>query len=277
MNPIIRAFTLSLALATGSTVDGENAKQPDWPAAMKPVHARFTGDKGTFAQFGDSITDSMAFWAPLGWQVPKNMGKEAEADFKLVKQYQQKKCYREWKGPEWGNRGSMTIRWARENIDAWLKKMNPEVAVIMFGTNDLGSLALEEYIQKTREVVQKCLDNGTIVILSTIPPRHGRLDKAKAFADAVRQLGKDLKVPVCDFMAEVLARRLDDWDGTLEKFKDRKGYDVLTLIAGDGVHPSNPKEFQGDFSEEALRTNGFSLRNYLVLRDYAAVIRTVLQ
>jgi lysophospholipase L1-like esterase len=270
------AISLGLALVSARAAP-EEAKPPDWVPAMKQVHARFKGERGTFAQFGDSITDSMAFWAPFSWQTPKNMGKEAEADFKLVKQYQQKKCYREWKGPEWGNRGSMTIRWAHENVDAWLKKMNPEVAIMMFGTNDLGSLGLEEYIQKTREVVQKCLDNGTIVILSTIPPRHGRLDKAKTFAEAVLRIGGDLKVPVCDFMAEVLKRRPDDWDGTLEPFKDRKGYDVLTLIAGDGVHPSNPKEFQGDFSEEALKTNGFSLRNYLVLRDYAAVIQAVLR
>ena len=50
----------------------------------------------------------------------------------------------------------MTIRWAHENIDAWLKKLNPEVAVIMFGTNDLTQLGIEEYEKKTREVVDRC-------------------------------------------------------------------------------------------------------------------------
>jgi lysophospholipase L1-like esterase len=171
----------------------------------------------------------------------------------------------------------MTIRWAHANVDQWLKDLNPEAALIMFGTNDLNSLGVEEYEEKMRQVVQRCLDNGTVVILSTIPPRHGRLEKARAFADAVRRIGRDMKVPVCDFMQEVISRRPDDWDGTLDKFQDRKGYDVLTLIAGDGVHPSNPKEFVNDFSDQALRTNGFSLRNYLALRIYAEVVREVFE
>ena len=37
----------------------------DWVEPMKQVHARFTGSRGTFALFGDSITVSLAFWAPL--------------------------------------------------------------------------------------------------------------------------------------------------------------------------------------------------------------------
>jgi len=63
----------------------------------------------------------------------------------------------------------------------WLGKLNPEVALIMFGTNDLGQLDLEEYEAKTRRVVEKCLSNGTIVILSTIPPKHGQAEKVTRF------------------------------------------------------------------------------------------------
>lgn len=256
---------------------GASAGDDYWVEPMMMVHARFTGEKGTFAQFGDSITDTMAFWAPLGLGAPKNMDKETEEDYRLVKDYMQARCWREWKGPQWGNLSGMTINWAHKNVDAWLKKMNPEVVAIMFGTNDMRDLSLKQYRQKLREVIEKCLANGTVVILSTIPPCHGRQEKALQFAEAIRDVGRELKVPVCDFMAEVLKRRPEDWDGTLEKFADRKGYQVLTLISGDGVHPSNPKEFVNDFSEEALRTSGYSLRNYLVLRSYAAVIRKVLQ
>jgi lysophospholipase L1-like esterase len=146
----------------------------------------------------------------------------------------------------------------------------------MFGTNDLTQLDAGEYEQRTREVVKKCLDRGTVVILGTIPPRQGHLQQAQQFAEIVRRLGTELSVPVCDYMAEILKRRPDDWDGTLTVFRGRSGYDVLTLVSGDGVHPSNPREFQNNFSEEGLRTNGFALRNYVVLRDYARVIRRVL-
>ena len=84
-------------------------------------------------------------------------------------------------------------------------------------------------------------------------------------------------MPLCDFHGEILKRRPDDWNGALEKFSAYKGYDVPTLIACDGVHPSNPKKYSATYSEEALRCNGFSLRNYLVVTTYAEVIRKVLE
>ena len=255
----------------------ETKEQPDWVAAMRQVHAKFKGEKRTFAHFGDSITVTMAFWTPLRYEKPKNMDEAVAKDYELVKEYVHEKCWREWKGGKFGSEGGMTIRWAHENVDRWLDELKPEVALVMFGTNDLGQLEVDEYRQKTREVVEKCLDRGTVVILSTIPPRHGHDKKAAQFADTVREVARELKVPLCDYMAECLKRRPDDWDGTLAKFKDREGYDVLTLIAGDGVHPSNPKEYGSDFSPEGLRTSGYTLRNYVVLRSYAEVVREVVK
>ena len=128
--------------------------EPAWADSMKKVHAKFTGEKGTFACFGDSITVTMAFWAPLKYG-RKNISPEGEAAYKLVSGHMKDECWSKWKGPEWGNNGRMTIAWAYDNIDAWLKKMNPEVALIMFGTNDLTAVTLEEYEAKTRTVVQK--------------------------------------------------------------------------------------------------------------------------
>ena len=48
---------------------------------------------------------------------------------------------------------------------------------------------------------------------------------------------------------------------------------LTTLIARDGVHPSHPKQYRDDYSPEALRCCGYSLRNYLALMKYAEVIR----
>src|SRR5579883_1535203 len=247
----------------------------DWVDAMKNVHAKFSGQRGTFAQFGDSITITMAFWSSLQGGA-KNMTAETEAAYKLVNGFMKLECWSGWKGPEYGNQGSMTIRWAHENLGKWLEKLNPEVALIMFGTNDLHSVPLEEYEAKTRDVVRRCLDNGTVVILTTIPPRHGMLEKSKVYAEAARKIARELHVPLCDYSAECLKRRPEDWDGADEKFREYKDYDVPTLIARDGVHPSNPKAFSGDYSEEGLRSSGFVLRNYVSLQAYAAVIRSVL-
>ena len=171
----------------------------------------------------------------------------------------------------------MTIRWALENVDKWLKSRNPETALIMFGSNDVGVMDATEYETKTREVVRRCLANGTVVILSTPPPRHGQMEKSKQFAEAIRKIALEEKLPLIDYQAEILKRRPDDWDGALPQFKNSPGdeYQVPTLIAKDGVHPSNYKAHENDFSEEGLRTNGFALRNYLSLLAYAEVVGRV--
>ena len=222
-----------------------------WVPAMKAVHEKFKGERGTYAQFGDSITVSRAFWFGLKY-APKNASPEMTKALGLVKDYMLEDCW-DWKGPEYGNEGQMTIRWAHQNVDKWLKELNPEVALMMFGTNDLGSLELPEYDTKTREVVQKCLDNGTILILSTIPPKHGQAEKAAVFADAVRRIAREMKVPLTDYHAEILRRRPDDWDGAADQFRQYQGYDVPTLISRDGVHPSNPQQYANDYSAEGLR------------------------
>src|SRR3954453_10193121 len=109
------------------------AQAPAWVESMNRVHARFHGSKGTFAHFGDSITVTMAYWAPLAGS-PKEMTPAMAHALALVKSYQKPECWDQWKGPQFGNNGSMTIRWAYDNVDAWLKKLNPEAAVIMFGS-----------------------------------------------------------------------------------------------------------------------------------------------
>jgi len=263
-------------LALAAEAPPSAAPGDDRVGPMKEVHARFRGEPGTFAHFGDSITVSMAFWASL--QIDhRHMDPDTQAAFDLVRRHMKEDCWRTWKGPKFGNQGSMTIRWAHANVDAWLKDLNPECALIMFGTNDLNSLPVDEYEAKTRDVVQRCLANGTVVILSTIPPRHGRDAKCLEFVEAVRRIARDMKVPLCDYYQAVLSRRPDDWDGAAEAFKSAPGgaYDVPTLIARDGVHPSNPKPWQGDYSAEGLRHNGFVLRNYVVLHAYARVVREV--
>jgi lysophospholipase L1-like esterase len=266
---------LPLAAASAGSAGARTAGADDgWVPAMTSVHERFDGERGTLAQFGDSITVSRAFWFGLQY-APKNASAEMARALDLVKDYMLEDCW-DWKGPRYGSQGRMTIRWAHENVDQWLKELNPEVALIMFGTNDLGSLDLAEYESKTRDVVQRCLDNGTIVILSTIPPRHGQAEKAAAFAEAVRKIAREMNVPLTDYHAEILQRRPEDWDGAAEQFRQYEGYDVPTLISRDGVHPSNPQKYANDYSEQALRNNGFALRTYLALMKYAEVIEKAL-
>ena len=274
MNALAKLILLAFAfLDPGVTIAAES-----WVEPMQKVHQRFTGTPGTFAQFGDSITVTMAYWAPLQGK-PRHMVPDVAAAYESVVTYQKPECWRSWKGPEFGSNGSMTILWADENVGKWLSKLNPEVAVIMFGSNDVSQIDLQTYQAKTRSVIERCLKNGTVPILTTMPPRSGQVEKSGQFAEAIRQLATELHVPLCDYFAEIMKRRPDDWDGTLDKFKKVSGneYEVPTLICRDGVHPSNPKASANDFSDEGLKTNGFTLRNYLTLQAYAEVIRHVCQ
>jgi lysophospholipase L1-like esterase len=246
--------------------------------AMRAVHARFKGKPGTFAQFGDSITETLAYWTPLLYD-PKGMSPEMTKARDQVQAYLRKECWRDWKGPEFGNQGRMTVDWADENSARWLKKLDPEVVLLMFGTNDMRDGNSADYGRKLRSVVRRCLENGSIVIVTTPPPRSGMLEKSKEFADVVRQVAIDFKLPLIDYQAEILKRRPTDWDGSAPQFKEVAGEDVYqapTLISGDGVHPSNPVKY-GDFSEASLRNNGYALRNYLTLMKYEEVLRTVIE
>lgn len=264
--------------AARSAEPASPAASDAWVEPMRKIHARFTGRPGTFAQFGDSITVTMAFWAPLASK-PKAMNPDMAHAYGLVTAYQKPECWRDWKGPEFGSNGSMTIRWAQENIAKWLAKLNPEVALIMFGSNDVGQMEVKEYAETMRTVIERCLGNGTIVILSTMPPRSGQLEKSRSFAEAARNVAASLGVPITDYFAEIIKRRPEDWDGSLPKFKNLPGdvYQVPTLIARDGVHPTNTAGFSDAYSEEALRNNGYGLRNYLTLLAYATVIEKVIQ
>jgi len=269
-------FTPLAAVALLVASGPARAADPDWVAPMKEVHAKFTGTPGTLALFGDSITNSLAFWAPLETS-PEPPDAETAAALGTVRKHMKAESWRKWRGPAFGNEGSKTIRWADENAAAWLKTLNPEAVVLMFGTNDLAQIDAKEFEAKTRAVVGKCSRNGTVVLLTTIPPRSGMTEKAKAFAAVQRRIAADLGLPLIDYQAEILARRPADWDGSLPQFKAfaADGYQVPTLIAGDGVHPSNPAKF-ADYSEAALAKNGFQLRNVLTVRVYADTIRRVL-
>ena len=175
-----------LLLLAFAGLAGRAEEAAAWVAPMREVHAKFTGKAGTFAQFGDSITVTFAYWAPLQYE-RKNLDDVGKRAWGRVSGYMLKECWR-WKGAEFGSDGGKTVRWAEQHVDEWLKKLNPEAALIMFGTNDLNQLKAEDYDAGLRAVVKKCLANGTVVILSTIPPRHGQLEKSEQFADIARPL-----------------------------------------------------------------------------------------
>ena len=247
-----------------------------WVAPMREVHKKFKGKGGTLAQYGDSITVSMAF---LGYRFGKNAPKdiapprkelalkntppEVKKELEVVDKFSDRELWWRWKGGGWGNTGQMMSDWLFNNIDGWQKKMDPEASVIMFGTNDRGRICPPVYTEYMAASVKRMLADGTVPMLTTIPPPADN-----SYRLAILSIAHGLKVPVIDYNAEMYRRRGGDWSGK----KDPPG-----LISTDGVHPSHPGKYQFDFSEEALNRNGYLLRDYLTIRMYYQVITKVLQ
>jgi hypothetical protein len=242
------------------------AEQPAWVENMRIVHASFKGKAGTIAQYGDSISVTLAFFAPLQWEV-KNPG-DQETNLKNLRAYVAKECWN-WKGPEHGNQGGSEAKWGLDGIDGWLKKHNPEIALIMWGTNDSKHRAAGTgYKETLGKLVDKVLANGTIPVLYTIPPRGDQAGnkevtaRMEEYVKAVRELAAEKKVPLIDFYKEIL---------------DRQPENFHTTLLGDALHPSYPKEHQNNFSAESLKQSGYTLRNYLTLKMFGEIFDSVLK
>jgi len=261
-----------------------------WVGPMREAHKRFDGKPGTLAQYGDSITVTMAFLAyrfaagaPRDITPPRkelalaNTPPEVAKELEVVAKYSDRGLWWRWKGGQWGCTGQMKSDWFLANIDGWQKKMNPEVGVILFGTNDLGGLCPPDYTENMAAGIRRMLQDGTVPMLTTVPPKSGGADLAEHYNTTLASIARHFKIPVIDYYGEIMRRRPDDWDGRMEKFRGEQGEGKWTLISRDGVHPSHPGKYAFDFSEEALSNNGYVLRDYLTLRKYYEVITKVLR
>ncbi|KKL87356.1 hypothetical protein LCGC14_1935520, partial [marine sediment metagenome] len=235
--------------------------------AMRAVHRRFKGKPGTLAQYGDSITITGAFLAHYAFArkiEPKNCPADVKRECEVVQKHADLDLWRKWKGI--GNTGMTTNDWLFRGVDGWQKRLNPEAAVIMFGTND--GMPAPQYAENTASALRRILANGTVPILTSPPPK--RNSNKEPYRLACLAIANGLKVPLIDFYTEILRRRPDDWDGQLPQFKKYKGYQQPTLM--HDAHPSNPSQWVNDFSEEGLNKNGYNLRNYMTIRAYYQVI-----
>lgn len=270
---------LTCLMAAGllcAVVPNGSAEEPDWIAPMRAVPTAGNGEPGVVLNIGDSITYSMAYFAPLQTLNDESLPPPVRESLATVNSHIKTECYR-WKGSDKGNQGGQTAGWALQHIDRWIETLKPEVAIIMFGTNDIRRGSVEQHAQNLRQLVKRCLDRGVVVILSTIPPMQGFEKKVEQTVQAQRQIAHDLNVPLIDFYAHIMNRRPEDWNGTLPQFKDFDQWQVPTLISKDGVHLSNPDPWRKDFTERGLSRNGNTLRNYLSLMAYAEVIDVVIE
>lgn len=252
--------TMLAVMAMATWAMAQEAGAPEWVDAMKKAHEGFAGTRGYVAQFGDSITYSMAFWKPMSWSDPDRF----IPDDGLPKRPSGKRwrdviqgAGDEGKGPKAGNYSGWRVGNVLEAAPKVLAEKKPEAALIMIGTNDIsGGKVPAGYREGLEKLVVMCLDAKCIPILNTIPPRRGH-DEAVAAANAViKEVAAKHKVPLVDYHAALLKHAPGGkWDGT--------------LISADGVHPSGGKT--EDYSEENLAKCGYAVRNWVNFMAYREV------
>ncbi len=224
---------------------------PEVLAAMREVHAGFRGQVGYVAQFGDSITHSMAFWTPIGWDEPQRFLTQNDG----LPKRPEKLRWRDYvkgtrdKGPNHANQSGWRAGQVLKAVDEVLQRQQPEAAIIMVGTNDIsGGRVPDGYREALRAIVDKCLAAHCVPILNTIPPRRGHDQAVDDANRIIREVARKQHLPLADFHAECLRLRPGKtWDGT--------------IISADGVHPSGGET--NDYSKENLQRCGYALRNWV--------------
>jgi lysophospholipase L1-like esterase len=138
--------------------------------------------------------------------------------------------------------------------------VRPSVALVMLGTNDVPSTSDANYEADLRRVIEFCLAQGVIPVVSTIPPlfRVGLEGRAEQLNVIIARLAQEYDIPLWDYWAA-----LQSLPGS--------------GMARDGVHPNSaPAGHNADFTAEYLQF-GMVVRNLNALYVLDQIWRQVIQ
>lgn len=281
MSKCFMACLTLIALADAArAADAEKpiAESWDYAPAMKKVAAKFKGKEGVVLHIGDSMTIAN----PYGTWARSGKGK-TPADEAILKwmhtgandpndgwwlcrtEVVSERAYTSVGGMQsthllaGGNRNNPPLA-------KMLEEHKPRMVVIMVGIYDAdGNRPLQDYRANMAKAIDMVLDQGVICVLSTFAPLHNRLELTKQYNEALRELAKERSIPLIDFEKEILTRRPDDWNGTLQ----RKNNIHLTASEAGGNAGAAP-------TPENLSKSGYLLRGWLSVQKVAEVKRRVL-
>lgn len=155
-----------------------------------------------------------------------------------------------WANPEFCEAGETPL-------SCELRLMNPAVALIMFGTNDVYYLDEAQFDYFLRSVLVETIANGTLPVLSTFPLRPEFPEKTGVFNRIVARAAEDYDIPLIN-----LWRALEPLP--------HQGVDP-----DDTTHLTSPDEgTAAQFTDEALQT-GFAVRNLVTLQTLERVIEAL--
>jgi hypothetical protein len=270
---------MKLALAALALLIQARAKDPnDYAEPMKKVAAKFGGKDGVVIHIGDSITYANGYsgWARYGkGKTPQDqavcawmhVGKDDDTDGWFL-------CRVDRPGgrSDTACSGIKTDEYIAGGkagmppLAEIIRKYNPQIAVVMLGTNDAtAGRAPVEVKANLGKIADALAANGTVPIVSTLPPYVGKDELIAKYNAAIQDLAKEKKLPLIDYGGEILKRRPNDWKGT--------------LVSGDGVHPTVDQGGANPGSEPTeanLKNSGLLLRGWLSVRKIGEVKERVI-
>lgn len=134
-------------------------------------------------------------------------------------------------------------------IECEYRIVQPSVAIIMFGTNDVGYRTPDQYRSDLTRILEISYERGIIPLFSTIPNRPDVAPKVVIFNEIVREIGATYRLPIIDYGAATYG--LPNYG-----------------LSRDNVHPSSPPAgYNGSavFTPANLRY-GYVVRNLTTLQ-----------
>jgi hypothetical protein len=270
------AFACAAQLARGAELIPEGW---DYAVPMQKVAQRFHGRPGVVIHVGDSITYSNPYgqWARFGegktaadqavlkWM---HLGADDDTDGWWLCRFDHPAGGRSHTACS-GIRLDELLAGGKQQMPPlaeMLKSYQPQMVVLMAGTNDASAQRkVEDYRRDAEQAVDAILEQGTICILSTIPPHPGQRKLADSYNQALRDIARKRGLPLIDFEQEILRRRPDDWNGTLLGKND-----VHPTAEQGGVKASSAP------TDANLKQSGYLLRGWLSVQKIAEVKRKVI-
>jgi lysophospholipase L1-like esterase len=127
-----------------------------------------------------------------------------------------------------GISGNTTVN-GLERLDRDVLAHRPHLVTVMFGLNDMVRISPEDFRRNLARIIRRCRDAGAEVLLCTpngIIDTPGRpVAKLAACCEAIKEVAKEEKAPVCDCHAAYAA------------LKDRDAR-AWRLLLSDEIHPN---------------------------------------
>jgi hypothetical protein len=251
------------------------AAQPGTPRAIYLRGQKLGNRADVFSKVGDSLTAVPYVMYPIGWG---NFNLHGHAGLLPVTDHFRRAIARDGNNSFINNSLAAYSGWTSADVLNHMKAdpskcftgetplrceyrlTKPAVALIMFGTNDVSALSIEQYRANMTQIVRETIDAGVIPLLSTIPPRMQFEGPCNEFNAVLTDIARAHNVPISDYASAM--KQLPNYG-----------------LSDDGVHPSWPQgdfALAADFSDANLNT-GYTLRNLMILQSLDAVWRQAMR